>query len=176
MSNTDKDTLDALSLDDVKDLVSAISEGASPAEAAGLSQEQLEALYSLGHWLYSTGEFKDAETAFRSLCLYDYHDSRFWMGLGATLQAQEKLNMAAEVYGMAGMVSKLADPAPFYYAGLCLMRLGDFEGADASLRTVEILGQPGQEKGEDFKTKAVNLRAIIKEKLVQPKDGQEGRK
>jgi type III secretion system low calcium response chaperone LcrH/SycD len=176
MSETLKDPLDDLSLEDVKTLVAAISEGVSPAEVAGLSKEELEALYSLGHWLYSTGEFRDAETAFRSLCLYDYHDSRYWMGLGATLQAQDKLSMAAEVYGMAGMVSKLEDPAPFYYAGLCLMRLGDFDGADASLRTVEILGQPGQEKNEGFKTKAINLRAVIKEKMGPPKESQEGGK
>ena len=89
--------------DDIRTILDAMSAGLSPAEVAGVDQDRLEALYALGHRLYTVGELKDAETAFKSLCLYDYRDPRFWMGLGATLQAQERFAMAAEVYGLAGL-------------------------------------------------------------------------
>jgi type III secretion system low calcium response chaperone LcrH/SycD len=163
-TNTDTPKFD-LNEDDVRAVMVAISDGLTPAETAGVEQEQLEALYSLGHRLYSSGELADAETAFKALCLYDYRDTRFWMGLGATLQAQSKLDLAAEVYGMAGLASNLKDPAPFFYAGLCQLKNGDLASADASLAAVESLGEPGDPKVEAIKSKAANLRLVIKDKV-----------
>jgi type III secretion system low calcium response chaperone LcrH/SycD len=142
----------------------AIADGLTPAETAGVEREQLEALYSLGHRLYSSGELADAETAFKALCLYDYRDGRFWMGLGAALQGQGKLSLAAEVYGMAGLATHLKDPAPFFYAGLCQLKNGDLVSADASLAAVESLGEPGDPKDAAVKAKAANLRLVIKGK------------
>ncbi|MDR2442239.1 MAG: SycD/LcrH family type III secretion system chaperone [Deltaproteobacteria bacterium] len=161
-----------LTEDDINFMLSAISDGVSPAAVAGLDQDNLEALYALGHRLYSSGQYKDAETAFRALCLYDYHDTRFWMGLGASLQAQEKLAMAAEVYAMAGLSTSLSDPSPFYYAALCQLKLGQFDSADATLEAIESMGTPGNSQDESFQKKAANLRSVIKEKLSVPQQDQ----
>jgi type III secretion system low calcium response chaperone LcrH/SycD len=169
MSEIGKSETLELNEDDIQTILAAMIDGVSPAEAIGLGQDKLEALYALGHRLYSAGEFKDAETAFRALCLYDYSDSRFMMGLGASLQAQEKLTLAAEIYGLAGLASSLADPAPFFYAGLCQLRNGDLESADATLAAIESMGTPGNTKDDAFKVKAVNLRSAIREKLASGK-------
>jgi type III secretion system low calcium response chaperone LcrH/SycD len=165
MTTNTNSTQIELNEDDLRAVMAAIADGLTPAETSGVDQEQLEALYSLGHRLYSTGELADAETAFKALCLYDYRDSRFWMGLGATLQAQSKLSLAAEVYGMAGLATNLKDPAPFFYAGLCQLKNGDLVSADASLAVVESLGEPGDPKNEALKVKAANLRLVIKDKV-----------
>ena len=77
---------------------------------------------------------------FRGLCMYDGNDPRFWMGLAGCLQAREALQEAVDTYGMAGVAGGLKDPAPFFYAGLCLLKLGDMEGADASFKSVLTFG------------------------------------
>jgi type III secretion system low calcium response chaperone LcrH/SycD len=171
MSDAQNNDRIELNEDDVRAVIGAIESGLTPAEAAGVGQERLEALYALAHRLYSSGEYQDAETAFRALCLYDYRDSRFWMGLGATLQAEEKLAMAAEVYGMAGLVANLGDPTPFFFAGLCQLKNGDLVSADATLAGLQHFGTPGDPKHEAIMTKAANLRIVIKEKLSAAQEG-----
>jgi type III secretion system low calcium response chaperone LcrH/SycD len=162
MSETPNTAAIEFTEDDIRNIVEALNSGLTPAEAAGVDQNSLEALYALGHRLYSVGEFKDAETAFKSLCLYDYRDPRFWMGFGAALQAQERFAMAAEVYGLAGLASKLGDPSPFYYAALCNLKLGNLEAAEEILGSVQALGTKGDPKDEALKAKAANLMAIVK--------------
>ncbi|MDR2302056.1 MAG: SycD/LcrH family type III secretion system chaperone [Deltaproteobacteria bacterium] len=167
MSETE--TTDALNLseDEIKAFCEAIQEGFTPAQAAGTDQKQLEALYSLGHGFFSSGRYKDAQTIFQSLCLYDYRDQRYWMGLGASLQSQDNLTMAAEVYGMAGMVTNLQDPTPFYYAGLCQLKDGELESADATLNALKLMGTAGDPNHEAIYAKAANLHEIVKEKMAQ---------
>jgi type III secretion system low calcium response chaperone LcrH/SycD len=161
---SDQEIFSDFSQEDIQSIIDAMADGFTPAEAAGVEQARLEALYALGHSLYSSGEYQDAETAFRALCLYDYRDNRFWMGLGASLQAQNKLALATEVYSMAGLATSLKDPAPFYYAGLCFLKMGDLESADGSFSAMEVMGEPGNDKDEAFKAKAANLRVVIAEK------------
>jgi type III secretion system low calcium response chaperone LcrH/SycD len=149
----------------VQEILQAMSDGAVPADAAGIDSNTLEALYALGHRLYTAGEYKDSETAFHSLCMYDYSDSRYWMGLAASLQAQNRLEMAAEIYGMAGLASKLSDPAPFYYAAVCQLRLGDLESADATLTALETMARPDDPGAESVLDKARRLQSIVKDSL-----------
>ena len=173
MSETPDNASAEFSEDDIRKIVAALESGRTPAEVAGVPRERLEALYALGHHLYSVGEFKDAETTFKSLCLYDYRDPRFWMGLGATLQAQERFAMAAEVYGLAGLASNLGDPSPFYYAALCHLKLGDLEAAEEILGSVQAMGK-GAPKDEALMAKAANLAAVVKAAIVRKDDAPAG--
>jgi type III secretion system low calcium response chaperone LcrH/SycD len=148
----------------VESLIEALSSGLSPAEIAYVSTKQLESLYTLGYRLYSAGNFKDAETIYQALVLYNYHDLRFWMGLGASLQGLENYQKATEVYGMAGLVSKLNDPEPFYYAGLCFLKLEDYQSALASLDVLSSMDKTDNPRAEEFKDKALKLIELIKNK------------
>ena len=118
----------------------ALEKGATLADVFNISRDALESGYALGYNLYKSGNYKDAETMFRGLCMYDGNDPRFWMGLAGCLQAREALQEAVDTYGMAGVAGGLKDPAPFFYAGLCLLKLGDMEGADASFKSVLTFG------------------------------------
>ena len=162
MSETPNTVTVEFTEEDIQNIIYAMSSGLSPAEAAGIDHDRLEALYALGHRLYSVGEIKDAETAFKALCLYDYRDSRFWMGYGATLQAQDRLAMAAEIYGLAGLASNLRDPTPFYYAALCHFKLGSLEAAEEILGSVQHIGTEGDPNVEEVKGKAAKLATIVK--------------
>jgi type III secretion system low calcium response chaperone LcrH/SycD len=147
--------------DDIKAMCESLKAGLSPAEASGIDSKQIEALYSVAHGLYKTAKFKEAEAAFKLLCFYDYYDSRFWMGLGATLQAREKFRLAADVYSVAALNDALRDPTPFYFAGICLLKDGDTEGALGSWSCLLELGRDGDPGHEAVKTKARKMSELV---------------
>jgi type III secretion system low calcium response chaperone LcrH/SycD len=161
MSTFQESILPGIRQEDVDKLAKLLLDGATPAGVAGIDQDQLEALYALGHRLYAAGSYADAETIFSSLCLYDYGDRRFWMGLGASLQGGGKLEQAVDVYSMAGLRTSLKDPEPFYYAALCFLKLGNIEAVKATLDGIELMGVPGNAAHAAFKKKAADLREVI---------------
>lgn len=118
----------------------AIEKGATLADVFNISKEALEAAYAHAYNLYTAGNYKDAETMFRGLCLYCGDDPRFWMGLAGCLQAREAFQQAIDTYGMAGVAGGLKDPAPFFHGGMCYLKLGDGENAAASFRAALGLG------------------------------------
>lgn len=119
---------------------SALEKGATLADVFNIGRDALESAYAYAYTLYKSGNYKDAESMFRGLCLYDGNDPRFWMGLAGCLQAREAYRLAIDTYGMAGVAGALKDPSPFYYGGLCYLKLGDGENAAASFRAALGLG------------------------------------
>ena len=73
--------------EELETMVKAVLNGATIGDVCNVSQDMLESLYSLGYNLYTSGNYKDAETVFSGLCLYDHNDPRFWMGLAGSRQA-----------------------------------------------------------------------------------------
>ena len=65
--------------EELETMVKAVLNGATIGDVCNVSQDMLESLYSLGYNLYTSGNYKDAETVFSGLCLYDHNDPRFWM-------------------------------------------------------------------------------------------------
>lgn len=120
---------------------SALEKGATLADVFNIGRDALESAYAYAYTLYKAGNYKDAESMFRGLCLYDGNDPRFWMGLAGCLQAREAYQLAIDTYGMAGVAGALKDPSPFYYGGLCYLKLGDGENAAASFRAALGLGE-----------------------------------
>ncbi len=59
-----------------------LTQGATFKELKGISDEELEAIYAVGHNLFTTGRYEDAEDAFRLLCFLDHLNKKFWLGLG----------------------------------------------------------------------------------------------
>lgn len=146
----------------IKDLMTAVLEGARPADAAGVSQEQLEAIYALGHSLYMAGRYHDAVTIFQGLCLYDYGDTRFWTGLGASLQGEGQYDKAIDVYSMAAMTTGLTDPAPIYYAAQCYLRRNRVEEAIAVLEGLSAMGMEGRADHAAIKAQGAGLLEVLK--------------
>ena len=86
---------------------SALEKGATLADVFNISKEAMESAYAYAYNLYKAGNYKDAESMFRGLCLYDGDDPRFWMGLAGCLQAREAYQLAIDTYGMAGVAGAL---------------------------------------------------------------------
>jgi type III secretion system low calcium response chaperone LcrH/SycD len=151
-----------ISPEELQVIMEAVLQGARPADAAGVPQKQLEALYALGYNFYTAGRFEDAQTVFQGLCLFDHADSRFWTGLGASLQAGGRFDKAIDVYSMAAMTTGLADPAPIYYAAQCYLKMGRPEEAVAALEGIPALGAEGNAAHAAVKAQAAGLLEALK--------------
>ena len=123
-------------------------------EAAGVKKEAIEAGYGLAFSLYNSGKFKDAETMFKALCIYDHQDERFWMGLGGCRQMNDNLDGAIDAYGMATLMGSLSGPAPSVHAGLCYLKKGDKENARALFDAAVELGDPKNKEHHAYHDRA----------------------
>ena len=151
----------SLTADEIASVILALNNGARIADVCGATPEMLEGLYGLAYNLYGAASYKDAETVFKALCLYDHKDVRFWMGLGGCRQALGDYANAIEAYTMAGMAQQLSSPEPFLHAVRCYLELGDRENAISGLRGVLELGDPAVPAHAECHAKARALLELL---------------
>ena len=150
----DKENLDAF--------LEGVFAGLPMGEAAGVKPETIEAGYGLAFTLYNSGNFKDAETMFRALCLYNHNDERFWMGLGGCRQMNNDLDGAIDAYGMATFMGSLSSPAPSVHAGLCYLKKGDKENAFALFDAAVEFGDPKNPQHQAYHERARAMLDLLK--------------
>ncbi|MEJ5301204.1 MAG: SycD/LcrH family type III secretion system chaperone [Thermodesulforhabdaceae bacterium] len=119
-----------LSEEQMIDIVTAVVKGETTLqEVKGFSDEQMEAIYAIAFNLYQGGKYKDAVEVFTWLGMMNPFVSKYWMGLGASLQMLKDFNNALNAYAVAAITSKPEDPVPHLHAGECYLGLGDKEEA-----------------------------------------------
>ena len=84
----------------------ALEKGATLADVFNISKDTLESGYAYAYNLYKAGNYKDAESMFRGLCMYDGDDPRYWMGLAGCLQAREAWQQAWPVWPAASRIPR----------------------------------------------------------------------
>jgi type III secretion system low calcium response chaperone LcrH/SycD len=104
-------------------LVEAIERGATIKDIHGVSQETMDGLYWYAYDFYKKGRLGDAEIFFRFLCIYDFYNSEYVMGLGAVCQLKKNYVRAIDLYALAFALSK-NDYRPMFYAGQCQLMRG----------------------------------------------------
>lgn len=139
-----------------------LNKGATIGELIGMDSKRTEILYALAYQLYNAGNYKDAETVFRALCVYDGAQVKFWMGMGGCLQNQGKYDEAAKIYAMGATMSGLQDPEPMYYAAQCFLKDKRRDDAMQVLEYCEIMGRKGNAHDDEFKERAANLLNLLK--------------
>lgn len=145
----------------VEAIMDALSTGSSIGDIIGITQEQMDVLYTIAYGAYQAKNYQDAETLFQALCLYQHMDERYWMGLAGSRQGLENYKGAIEAYEMAGLAGSLGDPTPFLYAGICYMKLGDKESARVAFLSTEALCQEGNRKHDLVKERAKAMLEIL---------------
>ena len=133
--------------EELETMVKAVLNGATIGDVCNVSQDMLESLYSLGYNLYTSGNYKDAETVFSGLCLYDHNDPRFWMGLAGSRQAN----------------GALASPVPLLQAGMCYLKMGDREKAKGAFVVALSMGEEGNPEHDAARGKASAMLAILEQ-------------
>lgn len=149
----------------IEAIYEGLSRGATVGDIAGISAETLEAGYGLAYNLYGAGNYTDAEKLFSALCIYRHQDTRFWMGLGGSRQADGNLAGAIDAYNMASIASALSDPAPSVHAGLCYLKQGDTENAAALFDAALEFGQPDNSLHQSYRERARALLDQIRKEV-----------
>ena len=107
-------------------VLEGIQAGATFKDMYGVSGDTMEAIYSHAYEFYQQGRLDEAESLFRLLCVYDFYNVDYALGLGAVFQLKKRYDKALDVYAMAYTISG-GDARAMFYAGQCnllLRRLG----------------------------------------------------
>ena len=136
------DTLDALTdaqLLTVEELAGkCLEQGATLADIRGYTDDEMEAVYSFAHNAYQQRKYADAAKLFYFLAENDHSESRFWMGLGASLQMTGGFEQALAAYGVAAVLDA-TNPQPPLRACECYLALQDLSGARKALDAVALV-------------------------------------
>lgn len=162
MAENTIDNLNGLTEEKVRELVQNFANMGTMREIKGISDQELEAVYSVGFNMYRAGNFAEAEKIFQFLTLIEHTSSRFWTAFGSAQQAQKKFAEAVKSYQMGSFLD-LENPKPMYYAAECFFLTGDKENALMALASLEQYA-PQNETGRRFKEKGAVLKKIIEAK------------
>ena len=145
--------------DGVKTLV---EKGATLKQLKGISNEELEAVYSLAFGYYRSGKFDEAAKLFQFLVLFDHLNAKFWFGLGATQQALKDYTGAVSSYGYCSFLN-LENPKPQLHAAECFLAMGDKLNAASSLEALNEYCPKDTDIGREYRAKAAKLRELVGE-------------
>ena len=132
-------------------------------ELKGITDAEMEAIYSMGYSFYTTGRFDDAEKVFRFLVLFDHLNPRYWTGLGAVQQVKKLYGDAVTSYGYASFLD-LENPKPQFFAAECFLAMGDKDNALSCLAALEEYCPKNSDLGREYRAKAAELKALIEKK------------
>ena len=149
-----------LTAEKIEEAAKAFAEMGTVRELKGITDAEMEAIYSMGFSFYNTGRYDDAEKVFRFLVLFDHLNPKYWIGLGAVQQVKKLYGDAITSYGYASFLD-LDNPKPQYFAAECFLALGDKDNALSSLAALEEFCPKDSEIGREFLSKAAELKAQI---------------
>jgi len=138
------------------------TEGATIKELRGISNNELEAVYSLAFNYYRTGKFDEAEKLFNFLALFDHLNQKYWMGVGAVRQVKKDFSGAVQAYGYASFLD-LSNPKPQLHAAECFLAMGDKRNAASSLEALDHYCPKDTDLGREYRAKAAELRKVVGE-------------
>jgi type III secretion system low calcium response chaperone LcrH/SycD len=110
------------------------------AAIAGMTEQEIEAVYSLGHGFYGSGAYQDAIDIFRFLCMHRHMDARFWFGLGASSQMVADYQTAVAAYRTCAMLDLSNAQVPLR-AAECFRALGETENMRQALEAVVVVAE-----------------------------------
>ena len=139
-----------------------MKDSATLKQLKGVTNAELEAVYSLAFGYYQTGKFDEALKLFQFLVLFDHLNKKYWIGLGAVQQVLKDYQNAVVSYGYGSFLD-LKDPKPQYHAAECFLALGDKRSAASAIYALEEFSPADTDIGREYRAKAAKLRERIGE-------------
>ncbi|MBN3264714.1 type III secretion system translocator chaperone SicA [Pectobacterium brasiliense] len=99
-------------------IIDAIQSGSTLKDVHNVSHETMNDIYKLAYDFYHHGKLNDAESLFRFLCIYDFYNPEYAMGLAAVYQLKGNYPKAIDFYALSYTLSE-NDYRPMFYAGQC---------------------------------------------------------
>ena len=119
-----------------KKTLDILAKGGTLRDAQGLTADDVETVYTIGHTLYTQGKYDDAEPLFAFACRYTTTEPRYWMALGCCRQMMKSYQDAIDAYGFGYMLNA-EDPWPAINAAVCYLALSDKDQAKDALSLAE---------------------------------------
>ena len=141
---------------------SLVRDNATLKQAKGVTNGELEAVYSLAFGYYRTGKYDEALKLFQFLVLFDHLNAKFWFGLGATQQAIKDYQGAVASYGYCSFLN-LENPKPQFHAAECFLAIGDKRNAASALEALNEYCPANTDVGREYRAKAAKLREVVGE-------------
>ncbi|MEX3846692.1 type III secretion system translocator chaperone SicA [Paraburkholderia sp. BR10882] len=104
-------------------VIAAVQSGASLKDLQGVSKDLMDGIYAFAYQFYQQGRLDDAETFFRFLCIYDFYNAEYALGLAAVFQLKKNYAKAVDLYALAFSLSK-EDYRPIFHTGECHLMAG----------------------------------------------------
>ena len=139
-----------------------IKDNATLKQLKGVTNAELEAVYSLAFGYYQTGKFNEALKLFQFLVLFDHLNKKYWKGLGAVQQVLKDFQGAIVSYGYSSFLD-LKNPKPQFHAAECFLAMGDRRNAASALFALEEFCPKDTDIGREYRAKAAKLREQIGE-------------
>jgi type III secretion system low calcium response chaperone LcrH/SycD len=105
-----------------------LSEGKTPQEIMGFSDETMAKFYGAAYKLFEHQRYQEAMNAFVFLVTLNSYNADYWLGLGMASQITGDHEMAIDAYEMAAICT-LDNPVPYFYLAKCLFAIHDRESA-----------------------------------------------
>lgn len=105
-------------------IVSIVQNGTTLKDEGAIPEGFMEGIYSFAYDFYQKGKLDEAEAIFKFLCLYDFYNVDYIMGLAAVKQLKKQYQAAIDLYALAYMNAN-NDYRPVFYAGQCNLSLGE---------------------------------------------------
>jgi type III secretion system low calcium response chaperone LcrH/SycD len=142
-------------------LTGLFNAGGTLGSALGITEDECEAMFQLGHGFYKQGRYSDAFKAFSQLVIWNHLEPRYLIALAGSCQMLGRYADALQHYTTATL-ALLDDPVPPFHCAECLISLGRLPEA------VESLELSIQLAGDDHpvvKSRATALLAAAQSKL-----------
>ncbi|ARL19816.1 SycD/LcrH family type III secretion system chaperone BicA [Burkholderia pseudomallei] len=104
-------------------LLDAVQNGATLKDLHQVPQDLMDGIYAFAYRFYQQGRLDDAEVFFRFLCIYDFYNAEYAMGLAAVCQLKKEYARAIDLYALAYSLSK-DDHRPMFHTGQCHLLMG----------------------------------------------------
>jgi type III secretion system low calcium response chaperone LcrH/SycD len=102
-------------------------------KAEGTPPIDTEAFYAQAYAHYQAHQSSEAAEFFTVLCARKPMESRFWLGLAASLQESQHYEKALSAWAMAALLEP-KDPYPHFHAAQCAFSLNQMEDAFLALK------------------------------------------
>lgn len=139
-------------------LAEVLGRGGTIADMHGISEDECEALYTLGYGLYEQRRYDDALKVLAFLVAHNHMEHRYLMALGSTAQVLGKYRDALQQFAAATLLDPL-EPLSVLQSAECLLALGKQGPAAESLSLVLEMCKP--DRHDAVKERATALRQTL---------------
>ncbi|MFC4160056.1 SycD/LcrH family type III secretion system chaperone [Chitinimonas lacunae] len=141
------------------ELVDVFAHGGTLKDIHGYTDDECDALYTLGYNLYNQAKYGDALKIFGFLLQHDQLERRYYKAFASCLQMLKRPEEALKHYTMASLFD-LTDPEPTFHTAECLASIGLIEEAREA---IDVVLEQTQDKPQYL---ALNQRATAMRELL----------